>query len=298
MSVKVRGFEERDLSALLKLFNAAWKDTYEFMSLTEEEVRARVQMEKSKVLVADEEGKIVGSATYSDGHWGEEIRWLAVEGAGDSRLLRDTLVAEVERMVHGESVFTMVDSGSQETGEWTERGYVIDGGLYQMIAKLDGVRPVPGVPEGIVLRSMNADEEERVVESVNGVFGWDRLKPDFVERGEVESPPFNSEWVHLAEFKGKILSVVVAWPAVKFNHYFGAKRGYLGPAATIPEHRSKKLASALTVRAMNFLYGKGMDIVVLHTSERNLPSVKLLNGIGFEVGHDFKFLRKSIHGKS
>ncbi len=298
MSVKVRGFEERDLSTLLKLFNAAWKDMYEFMPLTDDEVRARVQMDKSKVLVADEEGKIVGSATYSDGYWGEEIRWLAVEGAGDSQVVRDTLITEVERMVHGESVFAMVDSGSPEIGQWTKRGYVIDGGLYQMISKLDGVRPVPAVPEGIVLRSMNADEEKRVVEAVNGVFGWDRLKPDFVERGEVESPPFDREWVHLAELDGKILSVVVAWPAVKFNRYFGTKRGYLGPAATIPEYRSKKLASALTVQAMNFLYGKGIDTVVLHTSERNLPSVKLLNGIGFEVGHDFKFLRKSIHGKS
>lgn len=298
MSIKVRGFEERDLPTLLKLFNTAWKDMYEFMPLTDDEVRARVQMESSKVLVADEEGKIVGSATYSDGYWGEEIRWLAVEEAGDSQLVRDTLITEVERMVHGESVFAMVDSGSPEIGEWTKRSYVIDGGLYQMIAKLDGVRPVPVVPEGTVLRSMNADEEKRIVEAVNGVFGWDRLKPDFVERGEVESPPFDREWVQLAELNGKILSVVVAWPAVKFNHYFGTKRGYLGPAATIPEYRSKKLASALTVRAMNFLYGKGIDTVVLHTSERNLPSVKLLNTIGFEVGHDFKFLRKSIHGKS
>lgn len=298
MSIKVRGFEERDLPTLLKLFNTAWKGMYEFMPLTDDEVRARVQMDESKVLVADEEGKIVGSATYSDGYWGEEIRWLAVEEVGDSQLVRDTLITEVERMVHGESVFAMVDSGSPEIGEWTKRSYVIDGGLYQMIAKLDGVRPVPVVPEGTVLRSMNADEEKRIVEAVNGVFGWDRLKPDFVERGEVESPPFDREWVQLAELKGKILSVVVAWPAVKFNHYFGTKRGYLGPAATIPEYRSKKLASALTVRAMNFLCEKGIDTVVLHTSERNLPSVKLLNSIGFEVGHDFKFLRKSIHGKS
>ena len=298
MSVKVRGFEERDLASLLKLFNAAWKHVYEFMPLTDDELRARVQTEKTKLLVAEEEGRIVGSATYSDGYWGEEIRWLAIEGAVDSRLVKDALIAEVERMVHGEAVFTMVDSGSPEIEEWTKRGYFIDGGLYQMIAKLDGVRPVPVVPEGIVLRSMHVDEEKCLVEAVNGVFGWDRLKPDFVEKGKVESPPFDREWVHLAELGGAILSVVVAWPAVKFNHYFAAKRGYLGPAATIPEYRSKKLASALTVQAMNFLYGKGFDTVVLHTSERNLPSVKLLNSIGFEVGSAFKFLRKNIRVKS
>ena len=101
----------------------------------------------------------------------------------------------------------------------------------------------------------------------------------------------------MAESEGRILSVVVAWPAVKFNQFFGAKRGYLGPAATVPEYRSKSLASALTVRAMNFLCEKGMNTVVLHTSEQNVPSVTLLKKIGFEVGHHIKFLRKRIKRK-
>ena len=113
---------------------------------------------------------------------------------------------------------------------------------------------------------MKPYEAQKVVETTNEVFGWERLKLDFVEKGKVDSPPFNEEWVHLAEVGDRILSVVVAWPAVKYNQYFGAKRGYLGPAATIPGYRSKKLASALTVRAMNFLYEKGLDTVILHTS--------------------------------
>jgi predicted N-acetyltransferase YhbS len=297
MSVKIRFLEEKELAAFIKLLNESRLDSFEYMPLTEEDVRRRIEHGRSQVLIAEEAGRIVGSVTYSDGYWGEEIRWLVVRAASDQRLVEDLLVSEAEKLVRGETVFTSVDLGSPETVEWARRGYSLDGGLYQMIARLGGSRAIPAVPEGIVLRSMRPEEEKSVVEVANAVFGWERLEPNFVEKGKVESAPFNEEWVFLAESEGRILSVVVAWPAVKFNQFFGAKRGYLGPAATVPEYQSKKLASALTVRAMNFLYEKGMNTVVLHTSEQNVPSVTLLKTIGFEVGHHIKFLRKKVEQK-
>ena len=266
------------------------------MPLTEEEVFARIQGDNSQVLIAEDNGEIVGSVTHSNGHWGEEIRWLAVYTRSD-KAIEDTLVGEAEKFVHGESVFTSVESESPRIKEWKDRGYNVDGGLYQMIARLDLRRPVPSIPEGTILRSMEKEEGKKTAEMVNGVFEWERLTPDFAEKARSESSPFSEEWVHLAEVQQKIVSVVVAWPAVKYNRYFGAKRGYLGPAATVVEFRSKKLASALTVRAMNFLYEKGMDEVVLHTSERNIPSITLLRNIGFEIGYKWKFLRKYVKQK-
>jgi len=297
MSVKIRFLEEKELAAFIKLLNESRLDSFEYMPLTEEDVRRRIEHGRSQVLIAEEAGRIVGSVTYSDGYWGEEIRWLVVRAASDQRLVEDLLVSEAEKLVRGETVFTSVDLGSPETVEWARRGYSLDGGLYQMIARLGGSRAIPAVPEEILLRSMRPGEEKSVVEIVNAVFGWKRLEPNFVEKGKVESAPFTEEWVFLAESEGRILSVVVAWPAVKFNQFFGATRGYLGPAATVPEYQSKKLASALTVRAMNFLYEKGMNTAVLHTSEQNVPSVTLLKTIGFEVGHHIKFLRKKVEQK-
>ncbi len=282
---------------MVKLLNESRAGSYEFMPLTEEEVRSRIEHGKVQVLMAEDSGGVVGSVSYSDGYWGEEIRWLAACAASNQSFVEDLLVSEAEKLVHGETVFTSVDLGSPETVEWTKRGYSLDGGLYQMVARLEGPRVVPAVPDGIILRSMRPEEEKKVVEVVNAVFGWERLESNFVDKGKVESAPFNEDWVFLAESEGRVLSVVVAWPAVKFNQFFGAKRGYLGPAATVPEYRSKRLASALTVRAMNFLYGVGMDTVVLHTSEQNIPSVTLLKNIGFEVGHHIKFLRKRVRQK-
>jgi ribosomal protein S18 acetylase RimI-like enzyme len=294
MSVQIRDFAYEDLSALAKLLNEINKGSYEYIPLTEEELRVRIQEGKSRTLMAEENNEIVGTVTYNDGFWGEEIRWLAVRQRSDRKLIEDKLVSVAEKSVHAETVFTSIDAGSPRTSDWIERGYKPEGGLYQMIAKLHTFQPFPNVPEGITIRSSRAAEERNIAETVNSVFGWQRLKDDFIEKGKAESPPFDEEWVHLATLQDRILSVVVAWPAIKYNRFFGERRGYLGPAATIPEFRSKKLASALTVRAMNFLHEKGMDVVVLHTSELNVPSVTLLGNIGFEVSHHIKFLRKNM----
>jgi ribosomal protein S18 acetylase RimI-like enzyme len=294
MSLQIRSFKAKDLSTLVRLLNEARQGSYEFMPLTEEEVGARIQEGKSSALIAEKDGEIVGSATYNDGYWGEEIRWLGVRGGPDQKLIEDALVKKAEELVRKGTVFISVDAGSPKTNEWIDRGYAPSSGLYQMIAKLDSSRILPTLPEGFRIGSMKLGEEPEVVATVNAVFGWDRLKSDFVEKGKVDSSPFDEEWVHVAYHGNKVVSVVVAWPAVKFNAYFGAKRGYLGPAATLSDFRAKKLASALTVRAMNFLFEKGFDQVVLHTSELNVPSVTLLRNLGFEVMHHIRFLKKSV----
>jgi ribosomal protein S18 acetylase RimI-like enzyme len=294
MKVDIRSFSEKDLSTFVGLLNEARKSAYEFLPFTEEEVEERLRGGKSKVLIAEEDDEIVGTITYNDGYWGEELRWLAVRVVPDQKVIEDVLVREAEKLVRRGTVFTSVDDGSPKTTDWIDRGYAPSGGLYQMIAKLEALKPIPQVQEGTSIRSMKPGEEKEVVATVNAVFGWDRLKPDFVEKGKVDSPPFDEEWVQVAFHEGKLVSVVVAWPATEFNVYYKTKRGYLGPAATLPEYRGKKLASALTVRAMNVLFEKGMDTVVLHTSELNVPSVTLVRQIGFQVGHHLKFLKKNV----
>jgi hypothetical protein len=169
MTVQVRDFPLKDVSALVKLLNEANEGSYEYIPVTADDVRARIQEGKSRTLMAEEDGEAVGSVTYNDGFWGEEIRWLAVHERPDSKVIENELVSQAERLVHGETVFTSVDAGSPSTSDWVERGYKPEGGLYQMIAKLHNVRPLPTVPEGVTIRSSRLDEEEKVVETVNCV---------------------------------------------------------------------------------------------------------------------------------
>jgi ribosomal protein S18 acetylase RimI-like enzyme len=294
MKLQIRDFTSEDLSALMSLLNEVRRGSFEFVPFTNEDIKNRMQEGKSRTLIAERDEEIVGTVTYNDGYWGEEIRWLAVRGQADRNAIEDVLVREVEGLVQKGSVFASVDAGSPRTEEWVRRGYTLNGGLYQMQARLSELRTLPTASADFRFGSMSRGEEKEVVAAVNAVFGWERLKLNFVEKGKVDSPPFGEEWVQVAYFGEKVASVVVAWPAVKFNAHFGAKRGYLGPAATVVEFRSKKLASVLTVRAMNFLYKRGFDQAVLHTSERNAPSVTLLRDVGFEIGHNIKFMRKTL----
>jgi ribosomal protein S18 acetylase RimI-like enzyme len=81
---------------------------------------------------------------------------------------------------------------------------------------------------------------------------------------------------------------------VEYNKHFNGNRGYLGPAATLPEYRGNNLASAVTRRAMNFLFEKGMNSVALYTQEQNVASVTMVRKLGFRVGHHWKFMRRSL----
>jgi len=161
-----------------------------------------------------------------------------------------------------------------------------------MLTELAELKAIPEIPENVVLRSLKPKEENEFVQLVNNGFGYERVRPGDIQKWKTENPPFDEEWIHVAESDGKLVSVVVAKPDVGYNRFFNAKRGYLGPAATLSEHRGTNLASAITVRTMNFLFEQGMDSACLFTLETNIPAIKLLRNIGFEIGHSWKFMQK------
>lgn len=294
MTIRIRRFVERDLPQLVRLLNETYRDAYEFAPFIEEKLLSWIREAKLKVLIAEEDPDLIGSVAYNDGDWGEEIAWLSVGSTPDRKLIEKELVKQAERLVIRGAVFTAVDAGSARISGWIERGYKQEGGLYHMTARLDAVGSVPAVPEYIVLRSLRPDEEKGLVEAVNAGFGVERLKMGCIEKWKAENAAFSVDWVQVAEAEGKIVSAVVAKPDTYFNESFNGKRGYLGPAATLQGYRGKSLASALTRRAMNFLFEKGMDSVALYTSERNAASTALLSKLGFEVGHHWVFMRRVL----
>jgi len=211
--------------------------------------------------------------------------------------IENMLVKEIEKYVKGKAVFTVLDEGRPEIDEWIERGYKLEGGLYHMIAALDGPKTLPKVPKGTIIRSLKPEKEKEFVEVVNAGFDWKRLEPGVIQRWKSDCSPFSEEWIHVAEVSNKIISVVVSRPDVNYNNFFGGRRGYLGPAVTLPEYRRKNLAFGLTCRAMNFLFDKGMDSVALYTSEQNIPAINLFRKLGFCISHRWKFLRKTFHNQ-
>jgi ribosomal protein S18 acetylase RimI-like enzyme len=292
--MKIRNLVKEDLPSLVKLLNEAYRASYEFIPFKLEKLRARIQESHLEISVAEEDGGIEGSVAYVDGHWGEEIEWLCVLECPHRKHLEDVLVREIEKHVKGDAVFTVLDSESPKIGEWFQRGYKPEGGLYHMVARIDGLKPIPQVPEGVVIRSLKPSEEKELIEAVNAGFGWERLKLGVVQRWKSEYPSFSEEWVHVAVLNGRTVSVVVSKPDIKYNKFFNGRRGYLGPATTLPEYRGRNLASALTRRAMNSLFEKGIDSVALYTVEQNVASVTLLKKLSFEIVHRWRFMCKHL----
>jgi len=297
MTAQIQSFTDKNLSSLVKLLNEARRESYEFIPINEEKLRSRIKEWDLEVLVVEEEGEIIGSVAYNNGHWGEEIEWLCVRENPNRKYLENLLVREIEKHVKGEKIFTVVDAESLKINEWTERGYKPEGGLCHMVARLDGLKPLPKVPEGTIISSLKTEEEKDFVEAVNAGFNHERLKQGVVQRWKSECPPFSEELIHIAKLDSKIVSVVVSRPDTKHNEFFGGKRGYLGPAATLSKYRGKNLASALTRRAMNALFEKGMNFVALYTTEQNVPSVTLLRRLDFKIGYHWKFMHKNLPQK-
>lgn len=294
MPVQIRSYKNEDLPLLVRLLNRARQGSYEFLPFTEQKLQQWIIEGKLEILLAELNGETIGSVAYSDGHWGEEIRWLAVTENPASKLVEESLVKEIEKHVKRSELFTSVDAGSIEIDKWMAFGYRCEGGLYHMQARLDGVKTVPEAPEGIVIRSLRRDEERVLVKAVNAGFGWERLKMGIIQRWKEDYPPFTEDWIHVAENNNRLISVVASRTDADYNKRFGGKRGYLGPAATLPEFRGKDLAGILTRRAMNLLFEKELDSVALYTSEQNVASTTLLGKLGFDVAHHWKFMRKKL----
>lgn len=297
MTIQISELTNKHLPIAVGLLNEEYRNSYEFIPFDEERILSQIRQRGLKVLVAEENGDVlglIGTHTHAEEHLEEHVSWLAACEGHNQRAVENILVNEIEKDAKGGTVMTMIDEGSPRINDWINRGYALHPGFQRMFATLDGLKPIPELAEGAKLRSLRPDEEEKLVTAINAGFGWQRLELGVLETWKSEDPPFSEEWVQVAEIGQRIVSAAVAKPDTDYVEYLHLKRGHLGPAATLPEFRNKHLASALTARAMNFLFEKGMDSVRLGTSEQNVSSIALLRSLGFQVDIVRKILRKDL----
>jgi ribosomal protein S18 acetylase RimI-like enzyme len=295
MTIQISEFASKHLLFVAGLLNEEYRETYEFIPFNEERVLGQIRRRDLKILVAEENGRVLGLiGTHPEEHGEKNIRWLTADKVDNRTAIENMLVKEIEKHMEGDTVTTMVDEGSPRIKDWVNRGYVLEPGYQRMSAKLDSLKQIPEILAGIKLRSLRPGEEEELVSVVNSGFGWQRLELGDLEAWKSEDPPFNEEWVQVAEASERIVSAVVAKPDTDYNKYTHLKMGYLGPAATLQEFRNKHVGSALTARSMNFLLERGMTSVRLGTSEKNVSSIALLRSLGFQVDNVRKILRKKL----
>ena len=290
--MKVQPYRETDLPELIDLWNEARRGSYEFIPYTEERLRRELEWAASVLVALDEQGEIIGCALLRRGWYGEGLELCVRPGEQE---LEGQLLSAIEREVRTGEVTAIVDTEDHEGIEFfTNRGYEPTGSLYQMIAELDRPWLVPPVPQGYLLRGLRPDEDQALIQVVNTAYEGERLRPGALARWREEDPAFDTELVQVAEHEGELVAAVVARADREFNEHYHARRGYLGPAATLPDHRGKGLSKALTARAVNLLRKQGMEQACLYTWSGNRAALRVLRKLGFQVSHEWRFLTRSI----
>jgi ribosomal protein S18 acetylase RimI-like enzyme len=299
MTIQTLEFADEHMPVVVRLLNEEYKDSFEFIPYSKERVLSQIQRRGIRILVAEESGNLLGLVgTHLEERGEENITWLAAREGPNRRIIENRLIEEIEKKATSDTITTTIDEGSPRIKDWINRGYTVNPGWLRMSATLDGLKPISKVAKSFKLRSLGLNEEEKLVEVINIGFGWQRLERGDLEKWKAMDPPFSEDWVQIAEANKKIVSAVVAKPDTEYLKYLHFKRGYLGPAATLPEFRSMGLASALTAQAMNLLFRKGLNSVRLGTSEENASSITLLRSLGFHVDVIRKILRKNLKNDS
>ncbi len=282
-----------DVPQVVGLLNERYRGSHEFIEYDANNFASYVQADEAQVFIL-KGGGVKGVATLVRSGWGSKIDLFAVESGPLSGRYRNILLGAVEKAASVDQLYTLLEEGDPSIGEWKASGYAEDGGWTQMVASLHGELPLPPVKCPAKLRTMKPSDLERIVHLANSSFGFERLSMDCFDAWKEEDPAFGTDWVFVAECGGVPVSILVSKTDTEYSRYFRAKRGYLGPAATLPQYRNKGFATALTVMAMNSLWKRGINDVNLYTSIRNAASIRLLNKLGFRKSCTYLQLSKTF----
>ena len=142
MTIQISDFAQKHLSPIAKLLNEEYGSSYEFIPLDENRVLSEIRRRNIRVLVAEEDDRVLGLIGTHRDERGEDIHWLATSGGHDRKAVEDALVNIVEKNTAGETIMTMIDKESPRIKDWTSRGYVLQPGFQRMSARLDGLKHI------------------------------------------------------------------------------------------------------------------------------------------------------------
>ncbi len=293
--ITVRRLAPADVPAVVGIINARYSGSYEEVPFTTASFSKYIMNRKATALVAEDNGRIAGAIVYVVWPWGNCIDMLAAVQTAENQRIEDILVRELEESAKAESIYTNVEEGSPQIRRWELRGYYLEGGVYHLTIPLSGQRTVSPPRCGATIRSLRRGEEDAFIDFMNRSFGFKRLDMDEV-RSWWEVPGFSEEWIQVAELDGRLVSATVCMLDQEYFRHFSRRRGYLGPAATLPEYRKMGLTSALTVRALNFLAKQGMESAAMYIIEGNSASLGLALKLGFRVAKHWVHMNKDFSG--
>lgn len=290
--MELRRYRSDDLPAMVELHNAAFSEEHEFIPHTANDLDAKLEAAEA-TWIASKADRLVGAAFYEPKWYGNKVVSFAAPEV-DPEAIEAPLLDRVEAEIDGDEAVIPVPSIQTDRIAFLEaRGYEAEGGMVQLVTDLREERPIPELPNGYQLRCLHPDETSAFIDMVNVAYDAERLDAATVD-GWFEDPRWNADWIQVVAHDNQLVAAVVARPDRAYNEYFGAERGYLGPAAVLTEHAQQGLGRALTAAALNVVRNQGMVRASLYTTQSNTAVHRLTEQLGFWTAHRWVFMKKGL----
>jgi ribosomal protein S18 acetylase RimI-like enzyme len=292
MKISIREYKESDLSILTKLLNENYMHyndfyySHEFIPYNEGMFDSKIV--KNNLIFVAKTQEVLGFIALNKANWDNRIGIISVKPSIHQQEVENLLISHLESKVDTGRITITLTSKSPRIVSFKDNGYQTIGGLYHLTRTLTKIPSSPKLAKHVSLRSLEKEETLAQAFKIITYRNTNNLLKDWKET----DPNFTLEWIHVAEIKGKIVSVVCTRTDHKYNKHFQARRGKIGPLATLPEYRERGIAKALMCKALNFFTSQKLDIASLKVIENNLSAQNLYRTLGFKTKQKWKFLRK------
>jgi len=264
--VKVRPYSSRDLEDMMRIFSQYERSAF----LKPLQGRTfKIPDRARRVLVAISDGKITGFITVGE-------TWFCKNFIFHHYALdTESLDALLEKVLE-EGLCCSERYSSPMYRYYTGKGFKTARKWLFMTRPATPIESSP--PPGYGFSHLMPGEVEQFVEAVNKAYGGRRLNVTCIAKWKAEDPGFDEEMIHVARHQGVIVSAAV----LRRKRFNDSIIGYLGPIATVPEHRRRGLASHLTAMSAETAMKLNLKVLGLHVEEDN-PAVKIYEKLGFKV---------------
>jgi len=289
-----------DTEALADLLNAIGIEQYGEPDLTADELRGFLSMPQLEVVVAEREGRIVGSADRRR----EDVRdrcWLDVRVPAGDTDLADQLLRDMERRAApdvdpGARVMTYVSSVDDTVrGVVEAAGYRPIRASYHMTIALDDA-PQPVWPQGIEVRPYDPDKDETAVyEAAQESFRdhWEHIDRPIEEWRAflVETPAFDPSFWFVARDGGEVAGICLCR-----THWSGdPQHGYVSTLGVRRPWRKRGLGLALLQHSFADMLRRGMTRASLDVDAESLTgAVALYERAGMSVERRYDCYLKAL----
>ena len=304
MCIEIRNFKESDLEGFERLYNESERENPDYRPLTSEELRKLVLEHPAYDPRAHFAGFDVGELVCSGRglYMPEYVKVKGPVGHLEFYVLPDYLRVDVEKEVFARILEYMRTRGVELMQTRVDTRFKVRVRLFERLgfSKSDyqnhgmernpSLAEEPREPEGYRIRAVRYPGElETMVSVFNEAFATrEKYPPMTVERfrrGWAMEDEENHSGFFFAEREtdSKVVGMVLSGTNRSYNEEHGVRRGGTYALAVIPSERRKGLGTALTLKSVEWIRNKCMDVAYVSVNVANEDAFSIYKALGYRT---------------